>query len=56
MNLALGMRVVPPVRGVTLLFALDLGLAGTDTFVRELSPNAPFSLTFALGYDYDARP
>jgi len=55
MNLALGMRVVPPVRGVTFLVALDLGLTGTDTFVRELSPNAPFALTFALGYDYDAR-
>jgi len=56
MNLALGVRVVPPVRGVTLLLALDLGLTGTDRFVRELSPNAPFALTFALGYDYDARP
>jgi hypothetical protein len=54
-NLALGMRVVPPVRGVTFLVALDLGLTGTDKFVRELSPNAPFALTFALGYDYDAR-
>lgn len=56
MNLALGMRVVPPVRGLTFLVALDLGLTGTDRFVRELSPNAPFSLTIALGYDYDARP
>lgn len=56
MNLALGVRVVPPVRGLTMLLALDLGLSGTDTFVRELSPNAPFALTFALGYDYDARP
>lgn len=56
MNLALGLRVVPPVRGVTLLFALDLGLAGSSRFVRELAPTAPFALTFALGYDYDARP
>jgi hypothetical protein len=56
MNLVLGLRVVPPVRGVTMLLALDLGLTGADTFVRELSPNAPFALTFALGYDYDARP
>jgi hypothetical protein len=56
MNLALGVRVVPPVRGLTMLLALDLGLTGSGRFVRELSPNAPFALTIALGYDYDARP
>jgi len=56
MNLALGVRVVPPVRGVTMLLALDLGLTGSSTFVRELAPNAPFTVTVAIGYDYDARP
>jgi OmpA-OmpF porin, OOP family len=56
MNLVAGLRVVPPVRGVSLALALDLGLSGTSTFVRELAPNSPFMLTFALGYDYDARP
>lgn len=54
-NLTLGIRLVPPVRGLSLLFALDLGLAGSSVFVRELAPTAPFALTFALGYDYDAR-
>ncbi|MDD9935543.1 MAG: carboxypeptidase regulatory-like domain-containing protein, partial [Myxococcales bacterium] len=56
MNLTAGVRVVPPIRGVTLALALDVGLSGTDSFVHELSPNTPFALMFALGYDYDARP
>jgi outer membrane protein OmpA-like peptidoglycan-associated protein len=56
MNLALGARVVPPLRGVTLLLGVDFGLLGTDTFVRELAPNTPFKILLVLGYDYDAEP
>ena len=56
MNLAMGVRVVPPVRGLSVVVALDLGLTGTSTFVHELAPNAPFTLMVSLGYDYDARP
>ena len=56
MDLALGVRVVPPIRGVTMSLALDLGLTGSSAFVRELAPSSPFTLMLALGYDYDARP
>lgn len=56
MNLTIGLRFVPPVRGLSVAVALDLGLTGTSMFVHELSPNAPFTLGVALGYDYDARP
>jgi hypothetical protein len=56
MNLTVGVRVVPPVRGLSVAVALDLGLTGTSMFVHELAPNAPFSLAVAVGYDYDARP
>lgn len=56
MNLALGARVVPPVRGVSLMLAVDFGFTGADDFVRELAPNPPFVAFVALGYDYDARP
>jgi hypothetical protein len=56
MNLTVGLRVVPPVRGLSLALALDIGLTGTAMFVQELSPNAPFTLGITLGYDYDARP
>jgi outer membrane protein OmpA-like peptidoglycan-associated protein len=56
MTLALGARVVPPIRGVSFLLGFDIGLTGTSTFVRELAPTSPFKAMFAFGYDYDARP
>lgn len=56
MTLALGARIVPPIRGVSFLLGFDIGLTGTDTFVRELAPTSPFKAMFAFGYDYDARP
>jgi hypothetical protein len=55
-NLDFGMRVVPPVRGLSALVAVDIGLMGADRFVRELAPNLPWRLLFAVSYDYDARP
>jgi outer membrane protein OmpA-like peptidoglycan-associated protein len=56
MTLAIGARVVPPVRGLSALLAGEFGLSGTDTFVRELVPTVPFRFIVAVGYDYDARP
>jgi outer membrane protein OmpA-like peptidoglycan-associated protein len=56
MSLAIGVRVVPPVRGLSALLAGEFGLSGTDTFVRELVPTTPFRFIIAAGYDYDARP
>jgi len=56
MNLAVGLRVVPPARGLSALLAFDFGLMGTDRFVRELSPNLPWRFLVAVSYDYDARP
>jgi hypothetical protein len=56
MSLALGVRFVPPVRGLSMALAVDFGLSGTSTFVREIAPTTPFMLWLALGYDYDAQP
>jgi OmpA-OmpF porin, OOP family len=56
MNLSLGLRVVPPARGLSALIGVDLGLSGSNRFVRELSPNLPWRILFAVSYDYDARP
>jgi outer membrane protein OmpA-like peptidoglycan-associated protein len=56
MNLLLGVRIVPPLRGLSVLIGVDIGLTGTDRFVRELTPNLPWRFLVALGYDYDARP
>lgn len=54
-QLALGVRVVPPVRGLSLSLGVELGLTGTKDFVHELSPTSPLVVMFALGYADDAR-
>jgi outer membrane protein OmpA-like peptidoglycan-associated protein len=56
MSLAIGARVVPPVRGLSVLLGVDFALNGSDTFVRELAPIPPFRMLVGLSYDYDARP
>lgn len=56
MTLAAGARLVPPIRGVSFLLGVDIGLTGTSTFVRELAPTSPFRALLAFSYDYDARP
>jgi hypothetical protein len=56
MNLLIGVRVVPPLHGLSILLGADFGLTGTDRFVRELTPNLPWRLFLAFSYDYDARP
>ncbi|MFI5308080.1 MAG: hypothetical protein ACHQ53_12040, partial [Polyangiales bacterium] len=54
-TLSLGARVFPPVRGLSLLLAVDIGVSGTSTFVRELAPNKPYDVLLALGYAIDPR-
>jgi hypothetical protein len=56
MNLLIGVRVVPPLRGLSVLVGADFGLTGTNRFVRELAPNLPYRVLVAISYDYDARP
>jgi outer membrane protein OmpA-like peptidoglycan-associated protein len=53
---SIGVRFVPPVRGVSLLVGAELGITGTSSFVRELAPIPPYRVLIALSYDYDARP
>lgn len=55
-TLALGARIVPPLRGVSFLLGIDFGLTGTSSFVRELAPTSPFKAMLAFSYDYDAKP
>ena len=56
MSATIGARFAPPIKGVSLLVGVNLGISGTSTFVRELSPTPPYRLLIALSYDYDARP
>lgn len=54
-TLTVGARVFPPVRGLSLAVAFDVGLSGTSTFVRELAGNQPWALLLAASYAVDAR-
>ncbi len=55
MDLTVGLRVTPPVRGLSTFLAADIGVTGTRTFVRELSPNLPFVVMLGVAYAYDTR-
>ncbi|MBK8170817.1 MAG: OmpA family protein [Sandaracinaceae bacterium] len=55
-TLTIGVRVLPPVRGLAAFAAVDVGLTGTSTFVRELAPTAPYDVMLGLSWAYDTRP
>jgi outer membrane protein OmpA-like peptidoglycan-associated protein len=54
-TLTLGVRVLPPVRGLSTQLAFDIGVLGTSTFVRELASNRPWAFIFSLAYAVDTR-
>jgi outer membrane protein OmpA-like peptidoglycan-associated protein len=56
MNLTVGLRLQPAVRGLGIVVGADIGLTGTRTFVRELSPNAPYAVILGASYAYDPTP
>ena len=53
MSLTLGARILPPVKGLSILLAADIGLTGTSTLVRELAPTAPYNIYLGMSYAYD---
>ena len=55
-TLTVGARVLPPVHGLSALVAVDIGLLGTSTFVRELAPTRPWALLVSVGYAADMTP
>lgn len=55
-ELTLGVRVLPPLRGLSLFVAVDIGLTGVNEFVRELSGQEPYDVLLGLGYAFDTLP
>lgn len=55
-TLTIGLRALPPVRGLALTAAVDIGTTGMNTFVRELSGNAPYNVILGLSYAVDTMP
>ncbi len=56
MTANLGLRVRPPLRGLSFIAAGQVGITGTSTFTRELTPTAPYRVMLGLAYSYDAIP
>ena len=54
-TLTLGVRVLPYLRGLSAMLAVDIATSGHKTTVRELAPNAPYDLLLSVGYAYDTR-
>lgn len=48
-----GVRVEPKVRGFALLAAVDVGVLGSRTIVKELAPTAPWMVRFGGSYAFD---
>ncbi|HJL19148.1 MAG TPA: OmpA family protein [Sandaracinaceae bacterium LLY-WYZ-13_1] len=55
-TLTLGVRVMPPLRGLEIFAAVDIGLTGVNTFVRELSGQEPYDVRLGFGYAFDTVP
>lgn len=56
MLLTLGLRILPPPKGLAFTVAADVGLTGTRDFVRELSPTPPYNIILGVAYAFDPRP
>jgi outer membrane protein OmpA-like peptidoglycan-associated protein len=58
MTLTLGVRVLPPVRGLAAIVGVDIGLTGTswESAVRELALNDPYRVMIGASYAFDTRP
>ena len=52
-RVSVGVRGYPVLRGLSALLAFDIGVTGTKSFLEELSPQAPWTLYFGLGYTAD---
>lgn len=55
-TLTLGVRVLPPLRGMSIFVAADIGLTGTNRFVRELSGQEPYNIRLGFGWAFDTIP
>lgn len=55
-TLTLGVRVLPPLRGMSITLAVDIGLTGVYTLVRELSGQEPYNVMLAFGWAFDTIP
>jgi outer membrane protein OmpA-like peptidoglycan-associated protein len=56
-RLSLGARVFPwPERGLSGLFAVDIGTGATSKFIDEVAPEPPYDLWFGVAWAVDTEP
>ncbi len=55
MTLTLGLRILPPPKGLAFTVAADVGLTGSRVFTRELAPTAPYNVILGIGYAFDTK-
>lgn len=53
-RLGLGLRVLPPLRGVAITVALEIVLTGVHAHVRELAAQDPYRVLLGFAYTYDS--
>ncbi len=56
MTVTLGFRIYTPPRGLSFTVAADVGITGTNDFVQELAPTAPYNVILGIAYAIDPRP
>ncbi len=52
----IGARVLPPVRGLAAMLAVDIATSGSSNFVRELAPTTPWTFFLGASFAYDIHP
>jgi outer membrane protein OmpA-like peptidoglycan-associated protein len=48
--------LTPWADGLSVLLAVDIGTGATSNFVEEVTPEAPYSIHFGVGYAFDTQP
>jgi outer membrane protein OmpA-like peptidoglycan-associated protein len=55
-RLTLGARGYPPLDGLSLLLAFDIGTGATSDFIEEVAPEPPWQLYLGAAFAFDTQP
>ncbi len=54
-RVTLGARGYPPIDGLSLLLAVDIGTGATSNFIQEVAPEAPWQLYIGIAFAADTK-
>jgi outer membrane protein OmpA-like peptidoglycan-associated protein len=55
-TLTLGVRILPPIKTLSVDFGVDIGLTGYAPTVHEVAPESPYRVILGLAYSFDPFP